>query len=333
MSEAQTPVLRLDLTTNGWVLLAPARARRPQDGPSTVRGGQGRESCPFCPGSEHLTSLETLRVPDPSGKGWSVRVVANKFPALTPDAVPEQPVAGSVFRELGGYGIHEVVIESPDHSRLLADQPLEQIERLLRAIHARFVALMADPRLRAIVVFKNHGETAGTSIAHPHWQIIATPVVPLLLRIKHSVAADYFDRTGGSLYRALLDAELAAGDRVLAVNQEYAAVLPYASATPYQIRILPRFDVASFGHTSEQTFNALAEVLKAALTRLSLRLDDPDFNLILNSAPLANEAEARFGWHMDILPRLESPAGFELGSGMAINPVLPEHAARLLRGQ
>jgi UDPglucose--hexose-1-phosphate uridylyltransferase len=232
---------------------------------------------------------------------------------------------------MGGYGVHEVLIESPEHLRSFADQSLEHAERVVRVVHSRFVALMEDPRLRAIVVFKNHGEGAGTSQRHPHWQIIATPVVPRQLRLKHAIATEYFDRTSRCLYCVTLEEELVSGARVLAANEHYVAVLPFASHVPYQVRILPREHRSSFGRVRADGLRTLAHILQLVLARLDAALGDPDFNLTLGTAPLGDEDKRYFLWHVDILPRLATAAGFELGSGMSINPVLPEVAADALR--
>jgi UDPglucose--hexose-1-phosphate uridylyltransferase len=190
---------------------------------------------------------------------------------------------------------------------------------------------MQDRNLRAIVVFKNQGERAGTSLSHPHWQIIATPVVPRLLRHKHVIAMEYFDRTSKCLYCVLLEEELASGARVFAANEGYVAVLPFASHVPYQVRILPREHQSSFASLSADRLPALAEILQAVLARIEVALGDPDFNLTLGTAPLGDEEKRYFLWHIDVLPRLATPAGFEMGSGMSINPVLPEDATITLR--
>jgi UDPglucose--hexose-1-phosphate uridylyltransferase len=209
---------------------------------------------------------------DPASGAWGVRVVANKYPALTRAARPDQHELGPVFREMGGYGAHEVVIEPPEHSRPFASQPIEQAERVMRMLHARFVALMADPYLRAVVVFKNHGERAGTSQPHPHWQIIATPVVPRQLRLKHEIATEYFDRTSKCLYCVTLEEELRAGTRVLAASEHYVTVLPFASHVPYQLRILPREHRSSFGSLPVEHLRPLAEMLQNVLARLDAAL-------------------------------------------------------------
>lgn len=332
MTANETPHLRFDVTTHDWVLFAPARARRPHGTTEVAAPSETFEVCPFCPGHEGETPGEIARVDDASpDRGWSVRVVPNKFPALDRSASPDQIERGHVFREMGGYGAHEIVIESPDHGARIAHQPLQQVERVLRVIHARFVALARDPRLRMIVVFKNHGARAGTSLTHPHWQIIATPVVPRSLRLKHAIATEHFDVTAKCVYCVALTEELSAAERVLMASDDYLVILPYASHVPYQLRILPREHQSSFGRVPPSRLGAFAEALREALVRLDRALGAPHFNLTLGTAPLGDEDEPYFHWHIDILPRLTTPAGFELGSGMAINPVLPEEAARALR--
>ena len=323
-------VLRCDVTTGDWVLFAPARAQRPHRPAPPPAPSPPPGRCPFCPGNEALTPPEVLRLDDGAG-GWSVRVVPNLYPALDPSLTPARHDQGPVFRALEGCGVHEVVIESTEHARPLSQQPLEQAERILQVLHRRFCALKADPRLQAIVLFKNQGERAGTSLTHPHWQLIATPIVPRLLRLEQAVARDYFNRTSRSLYGVVLDEELAAGTRVLSANEDFVAVLPWASQVPYQVRILPREQRSSFAGVDPDRLRPLARMLQGVLGRLERVLAAPDFNLTLGTAPLADEDNGYYRWHLDVLPRLATPAGFELGSGMAINPVLPEEAASALR--
>jgi UDPglucose--hexose-1-phosphate uridylyltransferase len=287
--------------------------------------------CPFCPGNEHLAGPEIYARRDPPNAAWRTRVVANKFPALRIEEDHHRREEGALFRVMGGCGAHEVIIESPDHDRRLAHQPVEQVEAVLGTLQARFNDLMRDARFQTIVVFKNHGEGAGTSLRHPHWQLIATPVVPRLLRLKHAVATDYFDQTGKCLYCVLLEEELACGERIVAQNDLFAAIVPYAAHVPFETWILPKSHQASFGWMPSQQMRPLAGILKTVLQKLHAGLDDPDFNLTINTAPRGDEDKEYFLWHAAIRPRLTTPAGFELGSGMSINPMLPEEAARALR--
>jgi UDPglucose--hexose-1-phosphate uridylyltransferase len=261
-----------------------------------------------------------------------VRVVPNKFPVLRIEEDHHPVEEGPQFRSMGGCGAHEVIIESPEHDRLLCHQPVEQVEFVLRTLQLRFNDLMRDSRFQSIIIFKNHGEGAGTSLRHPHWQLIATPVVPRSLRLKHAVATDYYDRCSKCLYCVLLEDELALGERVIAENEYYAAIAPYASRIPFETWILPKAHQSSFGRAEPALFRPLAELLKNVLTSLYRSLENPDFNLTVNTAPRGDEDKRYFLWHIEILPRLTRPAGFELGSGMSINTVMPEQAAEALRG-
>jgi UDPglucose--hexose-1-phosphate uridylyltransferase len=232
---------------------------------------------------------------------------------------------------MGGCGAHEVIIESPEHGSSLDRQPVEQVEFVLRTLQLRFDDLMRDSRFQAIVIFKNHGEGAGTSLRHPHWQLIATPVVPRTLRLKHAVATDYFDQTGKCLYCDILEEELAVRERLVVENEHYAVITPYASRVAFETWVLPKVHRSSFGWVDAACLRPLAVVLKTVLGRLNQTLDNPDYNLTINTASRGDEDKRYFLWHIEILPRLTNPAGFELGSGMAINTVLPEDAASYLR--
>jgi UDPglucose--hexose-1-phosphate uridylyltransferase len=326
-------VLRYDVTLQEWVIFAPERARRPHSQNRVEKEATRApdEACPFCPGSEHLSPHEIFALRDRPNGGWSVRVIPNKYPALRVEEDPSRFEEHGLFREMAGCGAHEVVIESPDHAMFLGHQPVAQIERVLRTLQSRMNDLMQDVRLQSVILFKNHGEKAGTSLSHPHWQVIATPVVPHLLRLKHSVATEYFDATGHCIYCVLLEQELAEGSRVLATNDQFAAVLPYASHEPFETRILPRRHESSFGRVPSKDLWPLAELLKDVLSRLHAGLQNPDFNLVINTVARGDEGKRYFLWHVEILPRLSTTAGFEMGSGMSINTVLPEDAAKFLR--
>lgn len=330
-------LLRYDVTTGDWVVLASARGARPD------RTGARRRSepalpvsfdpdCPFCPGNEAKTPATIDAEPDAAdGSRWSARLFENKFPALSSQANTERRVTGPLFRDMDGHGRHEVLVESPHHARALWDQPAEQVARVLELLHRRATALGRDPRLEVVQIFKNSGSVAGSSIPHPHFQIIATPIVPRQLRVKFNTAAEHYQVTGRSVYVELCRAEIESAVRMVASNESFVAFTPFASRTPYETWILPRRPAPTFDLAERATLPALAALLLDVLGRLRRVLDDPPFNLIVNSAPRRHADEPDFVWHIEILPRLSQPAGFELATGMAINPVEPELAAEKLR--
>lgn len=327
-------ILRFDPTTCDWVVFAPSRQLRPHDAQRTVASVPTETrltSCPFCPGNEDCTPPEIYRVPAKNGSSaWRVRVVSNKFPALKIEEQPTRHSEGEAFHYMNGCGAHEVIVESPDHNRPLAQQPVEQIESVLLTLQVRYIDLMRDPRFETVIIFKNHGVEAGTSLAHPHWQLIATPVVPRLLRMTHFEASEYFDRNGICLYCELAQQEIADGRRVLARSEHFVAFMPYASHSPFEIWILPLESQPSYMLVSPKRMGELAVILKQSLLKIYTGLNNPAFNLTIVDVPRGDEDKKYFLWHIRIIPRLSTPAGFELGSGMSINTVLPEDAAKFL---
>ena len=312
--------IRQDPTTKEWVIVATNRSHRPHD----------VEPCPFCLGHEARTPLELFRIPDGRG-GWRVRVVANSFPALTPADQVSRHEIGPLFREMAGVGHHEVIVETPVHDRIMAFMSDEEVALVLRAVQARHQALRSDPKVRYILIFKNHGENAGTSIAHPHCQIVATPVAPLHVRQKYAIATGYYDDTGRCLYCDVLEAEIAAGARVVLERPGFTVIQPFASQVPFETWIMPRRHQASFGQVSDPDIAALAPVVRTTLRALHDALGDPHFNLIIHSAPVEDEDEPYYLWHIQILPRVGTFAGFELGSGMRLTSASPEESAAALR--
>ena len=326
--------LRQDATTNEWVILAPDRATRP--GPA--RGEpiasfrpplpSHDPACPFCPGNEDQTPPELSRTP--AEGPWERRVVPNRYPAVAPDGDTDrhgEPLA----REMDGVGYHEVVIESPRHDERLDEMPIDRIAGVVATWRDRYRTLAADPRIKAVIVFKNVGERAGTSLVHPHSQILATPVIPPDAIRRYAVATRYFDDTGRCVYLDLLDRELETAERVVAERPGLVAVAPFASRVPYETWITPRTPRPSFASLRDGEVREVAELLRDVVTALRHAADDPDFNLVIHSAPAGEESKPFFLWHLRVLPRIVTAAGFELGSGMSINCVAPEDAARRLR--
>jgi len=325
------PELRQDPTTKDWVVIAAGRAKRPHAFAESKPASSALTydpSCPFCVGNEALTPPEVYRDNDTSG-AWRVRVVPNKFAALTPDAKTER--TEGFFRRAPGVGYHEVVIETPDHAGDLADLSVEHVARVLRAYRERQRALSLDPRVRFVIIFRNHGERAGTSLAHPHSQIVATPIVPAYMRRRHEIAERHFDDTGRCLYRDVQEAERADGSRLVEDTDGFMVFVPFASHVPFETWIVPHTLRPSFVLVTDEELDNLARVLRNSLRRLRACLGDVDYNYIVHSSPRKDEDEDYYLWHVQIVPRLTRPAGFEIGSHMSINTVEPEAAAEQLR--
>ena len=325
---------RQDPTTREWVLLASERAARPDEFAQRERppAPAWDPDCPFCPGNEHRTpEVETFRIA--ADAGWQVRVVANKYPALTPTGSLTRRHQGGLFTAMDGVGIHEVIIETPHHARPLAAMEPAEVENVLVAYRERYNILRRDPRIKLILIFRNQGERAGTSLAHPHSQLVATPLVPPPIRRKHEVARVYYDDTGRCIYCDLREAEVAAEERIVFQSQHFTVLQPFASRVPYETWILPNRHVPAFGDVADEEIADLAVVLRETLRALTAQLPHLAFNYVIQTAPVGEADLKYYLWHVQIIPRLTTIAGFELGSGMSISTALPEETARLLRGR
>jgi len=322
--------LRQDPTTRQWSILAPRRSQRPHDPVVVPRLELPRHegTCPFCPGNEDHTPPEILRLPQ--GPDWRVRVVPNMYGALVGEG-PVHRTGSPMFREMPGVGSHEVVIESPRHDARLDEMTQREVAEVVDVWRSRYRDLVARPEIRSVVVFKNFGALAGTSLAHPHSQVVATPVyLPRLLR-RLDVATRYFDDNGVCVYDDVIAAERDATLRIVDECGSFLSFEPFASNSPYETWVLPTFHQGSFGDLADEDVDDLACALVRTLSAIRRACGDPDFNLVVYSAPTNGHTDEVFHWHIKVIPRIATPAGFELGSAMSINPVLPEDAAAALR--
>jgi len=325
--------LRQNFATKEWVVIATERAKRPEE---MVRRRERRAlasfvaTCPFCPGNEKLTPPEILRVPAATDVAWHARVVPNKFGALSRDVQPTRTTHRS-RRSVVGFGVHDVIVETPDHAQVMALMPDSYVAEILRIYKTRYDELSLDPRIALITIFKNHGIDAGTSLEHPHSQMIATPVTSLQVRERFQHALRYFDDFGECMFCQALEEELQEQTRIVMVSEHFVALELYASPAPFSTHIYPRRHMASFGDVSAVEMNDLARMLRSILAKLYHGLADPDFNFTIRSAPADSASAKYFHWYLSVIPRLTRVAGFELGSGMFINTVLPEAAAEFLR--
>lgn len=351
--------LRQDPLTGRWVIMASRRGDRPNEFRLMRRDPAPSDNCPFCPGHENSTTSEILahgRQADgmENGPGWRLRVFPNKYPALQPEAeIPQESSRPDSTAELfpsgPGVGSHEVVVYTPDHAANLASLEVGELFELLKILRLRSAEISARPHHRYVSPFCNHGPEAGATLAHPHLQIIGTPEIPSLVVDKAVRFADFRARTGGCLMCDLLAAEQDEGVRVVRSNDQWTALAPWASRFPWEMLLIPARHQAYLTEADDDNLEALADVLSFCLRRLAALHGDLSLNLVVHSAPLTPPDGEVFGdarldamayspgqdfhWHLEILPRLSRPAGFEVGTGFTINSVIPEMAARRLRAE
>jgi UDPglucose--hexose-1-phosphate uridylyltransferase len=331
------PELRKDPIVGRWVIISTDRAKRPTDfarDQVKLRGG----FCPFCYGNENKTPSEVLAYrPAQNGAaapkdspGWTVRVVPNKFPALGIEGNLGRQAEG-MFDKMNGIGAHEVVIETPDHTKTLATLPEKRIEDLLWAFRDRILDLKQDKRFRYILIFKNHGEAAGASLEHAHCQLIALPIVPKQVVEELDGAKEYYRYKERCIFCDIIRQESEVGARVVAENQDFVTLAPYAPRFPFETWVLPRRHESAFENSPSTVYESLARALKTVLTKMDSVLDNPAYNLVIHSSPTQETTNDYYHWHIEIMPKLTKTAGFEWGTGFYINPTPPEESARFLR--
>jgi UDPglucose--hexose-1-phosphate uridylyltransferase len=323
--------IRQDPITGRWVILAPARASRPWH--IDVPGNQAPPAaCPFCAGNEVMTPAEVWAERDadsePNSPGWRVRVVTNKYPALENRGAAGAKKNG-LYQAMDGLGIHEVIIESPEHVVRMSALGKQQYERILRAYQARLGAVGNDPRWRYSFIYKNHGERAGATFEHIHSQLVGLPFVPREAHDQISGARKHFETTQRCIYCDIIRRECELGHRVVLESEHFVVFCPYAPRFGYETWIVPKDHGPRF--EQEREIAALGEMLRAVVVKLNGIADNPPFNYVIHPASAEASSDEHDHWHMEILPQMVRAAGFEWGTGAHMNSVTPERAARLLR--
>ncbi|HUW32946.1 MAG TPA: galactose-1-phosphate uridylyltransferase [Planctomycetota bacterium] len=327
------PELRKDPVIGRWVIIATERGARPTDfksAPQVISRG----FCPFCEGNEDKTPPEIVAIRDYGNrdtKGWRVRVVSNKFPALQIEGGLDKRGEG-IYDLMRGVGAHEVIIETPEHVTSLTSLSVAQIDEVLTMYSDRLNDLKKDKRFAYGLVFKNVGSIAGASLEHTHSQLIVTPVVPITVSREMGGCREFFDYRGRCLMCDMLKQETSNGGRVVIDGDQYVSFEPFASRFPFETWILPKKHRSHFEVVPHDELGELADVLKESLVRIESALENPPYNYIIHSAPFTVQDLEFYHWHIEIIPRLTKVAGFEWGTGFYINPVPPEKAAEFLRG-
>lgn len=334
--------LRWDPLKRHWVIIATDRGRRPLEF-QREEISCPMTSCPFCYGNEAKTPGEVFAIRpsgEPNSPNWKVRVIPNKYPVLRIEGDPRSRGYG-LYDVMDGVGAHEIIIETPDHDRGLADLSPAELADVLKAYRARFLDLRNDFRFRYMVLFKNHGIMAGATLHHSHSQLIAVPMIPPVAATELNVCRQFFAAKERCIYCDMIDFELSTGERVVKEFSGYVAVTPYASCFPFELRLFPKKHCHDFTQLNDAQLGELAIAMKDMLTRLKLVLKDPPYNFILHTAPPPHRRPGKpdywgalehdYHWHVELVPRMTQVAGFEWGTGFYINPTAPEDAATFLR--
>ncbi len=334
--------LRLDLVSKDWVVIATGRARKPETFIKERRTKEAvsEKNCVFCKISTQkkpsLIFNKGKRVATVDGgnapKKWTTIVIPNKYPAFTPSIELNRRLEYGSYEIMNAVGFHEVVV-TKDHKKHLAQFSIEEVREVLDVYQSRYLSLMKKKFVNHISIFHNHGVEAGASIAHPHSQIITTPLIDSDLRNALTTSKKYFRTNKKCIYCRMSQWEMEKRDRIIFENKEFLAICPFASKVAFQIIITPKKHLSHFETATKEEKNQLAEAFRAALHKLHKALGDPAYNFYLHTAPCDGEKHDHYHWHWTILPKTSTWAGFEIGTQMEISTIEPEKAAEYLRKQ
>lgn len=310
--------LRKDYILDRWSYIAADRGKRFQQFEKNANSDDKNNACFFCPGNENLTPPETGRTGNKDR--WKLRWFPNKFPVVNEKSNGEITTSNKFYTLGGAFGCHEVIVETPNHNKQLADLKTEDISELLKIYSLRIKELSKKKNIKYVQIFKNSGPEAGTSLAHTHTQIIATSIIPGLVREKIEAVKKYKKCP----YCDIIKKEEKSG-RFVYSNNDFLAFTPFAPRFNFEVWIFPQKHHKNITELNCAEFENLAKAFKKVLSRLGEV--NASYNFYLHYSPGGDDLH----FHFEITPRLNKWAGFELATDSYVITVSPEDAAKFYR--
>lgn len=335
--------IRLDRIHNQYVLIAPERLHRADLNQYKVDINRSEHRCPFCEGNESLTPPEVYAMRDnsPNTPGWKTRVVPNLYKAVQIE-LEDKSCRESMFESIPGVGAHEVLIDSTCHECGIKGVDAQSVEDWLRTMIVRIEDLKKDSRFIFLNIFKNFGYKAGSTQEHPHTQILALPIMPQDELVFLERNMKYYQRHGRGIMEDVLQNEISHKKRIVTEIGNFVAFCPYASGYPFEIMIIPKQNLTSLEQCSREDVTSLSLIVKEVFEKLTNQLGKFDYNLYFRLSPLNSNFEnetympyiqKNYRFTLRIIPRIYRLGGFELSTGMSINPVSPEECVELFNSK
>ena len=322
--------LRREPIARRWVLVTTDDVKGPSDYlpfKPPYQPQEPRGPCPFCPGNEGMTPKETFSLRG-MGKGWSVRVIPNKFPFFRIEGEFDRRAEG-MYDVMEAIGAHEIVIEAPEHDQNFAMMEPSQIERTLFAYRERLIDLEKDRRFEQFLILKNY---PGIFNHHPHSHIIAMPVIPRGIDEEIWGALDYYQRKDRCIFCDIIKEEISLKKRVILETVHFLVFAPFASRYPFETWIIPKIHSSDFHRINKEEMEDLSSAIQSLFLRFHKLLSDPPYSLTLHTSPVQNRFHrSEYHWHIETRLRIGLREGFEWGTGFFVNPTPPENAAAYLR--
>lgn len=309
-------VLRKDYILDRWVIIAEKRGKRPYD--FKREKTEKKDSLDvFAPANEHLTPKEIGRI-EKNGK-WSIRWVPNKFAFVSNKKFLSS--SKKYLQEMPAFGYHEVIVETPNSTKQLWDMSKSEIKDILKVYSDRIKELSKRKNIKYVQLFKNHGKQGGTSLLHSHTQAVAIAAIPPNIKEK----LDGIKKNKLS-YGTLAKRELKTKRKAI-ITKHFISICPFASRFSYEIWIFPKRHYKSITDMPDNIIMDFANIMQKILKKLKKM--NCSYNFHFHYAPKGKDML----FHVEITPRIENWAGFEYSTGIIVNTVAPETAAKFYRGK
>lgn len=329
--------IRYDRLHDTYVIIAPQRLHRPDFVTFQQTQDENHELCPFCEGNESLTPKEIFSMRNPESmanqKGWYTRVVPNLYKAVEIEAAYHHHEGN--FAHWDGFGAHEIIIDTPSHKVSMNQWSVQEIVLWLKTLRSRVEDLRRDNRLIFISLFKNEGADAGSTMSHSHTQLVALPIIPKNQLEMNIRSREYFEKNSHALVESIIIDEEEAKVRMIESYGEFSAFCPYASSYPFEVMISSKKSIGQIDTLGNIHIEQLSTLLFSIMQKMKSLHGDISFNLWISTPPLGRDALSWKSYRpmIRIMPRIYRFGGFEISAQMMINPVEPELAAKLLRGE
>jgi UDPglucose--hexose-1-phosphate uridylyltransferase len=321
------PKLRQNIVTGEWVVIAPERAKRPED---FVMASAPKkhldDKCPFCisnPDGAYQFSIKEAET-------QNIYIIPNRFPAFSSsDGLIQE--GGQLYTSTKALGGHEVIILK-DHQKEIYEGGWELLSELFGVYQKRLAHYEQDPTIEYAMPIHNLGPEAGASIEHPHSQFFASSVVPNLVEKELVGAKAFYEDKHQCVFCAMIEEEKRQGIRVISENEDFIAFTFFASRFPFEMWVLPKKHSPSFEAIDTQMLENLSKLVYDVVLKLNNAIKFPPFNWWIHTGPIKKDhVDDYYHWHMEIAPRVSKFGGYEMGSGIVIDVVSPELAAGFLK--
>src|SRR3989344_1597200 len=324
---------RKDIVSGDWVLISTDIQKKPVFFKKAESRPLPKSQCPFESARKSKQEKILLWMPRPRGKSfkdWWIQIFPNKYPVVARSNICPPLKKCGIHEKKIGVGFQEVVV-TRSHERHFALMALGEINLVLEAYQSRYQALASEPCVDYILIIHNHGSRARATVPHPHSQIFAIPIIPPDVKRSLEGSHNYFRGRKRCVHCDILKNELKEKERIIYQNKRFIVLAPYASRVSYEVRIFPKFHESRFEVIDRKQRGDLSDALKIIFYKIFKKLRNPNYNMFIHTAPPKERHAEHYHWHLEILPRLATWGGLELGAGIDVVKISPEETAKLLR--